>query len=195
MLGTHFHNDLGLGLANTVAAAQAGARVLASSWLGIAERSGLAATEQLLFLLAYEKETTAAVLGPDADPWWEQPDLTLLPGLADAVSRGTGVPISVTTPIVGSGVGTISTGTPFAAPDVYQPFDPETVLGLRPRVLLTHLASGRVVRAVAAELGHDLDAARAALALTWVKHRAYRTGRAVVEREQFADFLDGLHAS
>ncbi|GAB6899047.1 hypothetical protein [Kineosporia succinea] len=192
VLGTHFHNDLGLGLANSLAAARAGARVVSSSWLGIAERSGLPATEQVLFATAYEKESTAAVFGPDADPWWEQPDLTLLPGIAATVSEITGVPIDVTTPIVGSGVGSISTGTPFAHPRTYQPFDPQTVLGVRPTVLLTHLASRRVVRVVATELGHELDEEQATAALAWVKNRAYTSGQAVVPRENFAGFLDGL---
>jgi 2-isopropylmalate synthase len=189
VLGTHLHNDLGLALANALAGIQAGATVAAASWLGIAERSGLVATEQLLFLLAHE---TLAALGPVADPWWEPPDLTLLPEIARMVSVRTGVPISVTTPIVGTGVGTISTGTPFAHPQTYQPFDPQQALGIEPRVLLTHLASTRVVQAVALDLGHDLDQQQAHRALGWVKDQAYRAGEAVVPHADFAIFLDGL---
>jgi 2-isopropylmalate synthase len=189
VLGVHLHNDLGLALANTLAAVQSGAAVVASSWLGIAERSGLVATEQLLFLLAHETE---AALGPGADPWWQPPDLTRLPELARMVSARTGVPISVTTPIVGTGVGTISTGTPFADPQTYQPFDPRLTLGIEPRVLLTHLASTRVVRTVALDLGHELDRDQAHRALTWVKDQAYRSGEAVVPHADFAIFLAGL---
>ena len=133
VLGSHLHNDLGLGLANTLAAAAAGVRVLSSSWLGLAERSGLVATEQLLFLLAYRPDRTRDILGEGAMPWWTTPDLHRIPQLAALVSEATGVPITVTTPIVGGGVGSISTGTPFVDPQLFQPFDPDRLLGIAPR--------------------------------------------------------------
>ncbi|GAA3067514.1 hypothetical protein GCM10020254_08930 [Streptomyces goshikiensis] len=59
-------------------------------------------------------------------------------------------------------------------------------------MVLTHLASARVVAAVATRLGHTLDGERTRTAMAWVKGRAYRTGRAVVEDDAFADYLDGL---
>ncbi|MEU3464344.1 2-isopropylmalate synthase [Streptomyces sp. NPDC006733] len=192
VLVSHLHNDLGLGLANTLAALESGVRVAACSWLGMAERSGMVATEQLLFLLAHDPAKAAQVLGPGCEPWWSAPDLTRLPGIARMVSAETGVPLTVTTPIVGTGVATISTGTPFTHPQTFQPYDPQHHLGLAPAVVLTHLASGRVVRAVAARLGHDLDPDRTRAALAWVKDRAYRRGQAVVADADFAAYLDGL---
>ncbi|MEV6979439.1 2-isopropylmalate synthase [Kitasatospora sp. NPDC093806] len=195
VLASHLHNDLGLGLANTLEALRAGVRVVSASWLGIAERSGMVATEQLLFLLAHRPDAAAEFLGAGADAWWTAPDLTRLPGIARRVSAETGVPLSVTTPIVGSGVGTISTGTPFVHPRLFQPFDPEELLGITPDVVLTHLASIRVVKAVAARLGHELDDARAKAAMRWVKTWAYRTGRAVVPDDTFAAYLDGVCAT
>ncbi|WP_327308882.1 2-isopropylmalate synthase [Streptomyces sp. NBC_01298] len=149
VLVSHLHNDLGLGLANTLAALESGARVAACSWLGMAERSGMVATEQLLFLLAHDRAKASYVLGPDCEPWWSAPDLTRLPGIARMVAAETGVPLTVTTPIVGTGVATISTGTPFTHPGTFQPYDPERHLGLAPTVVLTHLASRRVLRTVA----------------------------------------------
>ncbi|GLU49524.1 hypothetical protein Nans01_38750 [Nocardiopsis ansamitocini] len=190
VLASHMHNDLGLGLCNTIEALRAGVRVVSSSWLGIAERSGLVATEQLLFLLAYRAERTAVLLGEAIAPWWTAPDLTRLPAIARMVSQETGVPLSVTSPIVGSGVGTISTGTPFVHPQLFQPFDPQESLGITPTVVLTHLASARVVRAVAAGLGHELDDEQVRTAMTWVKSRAYRSGQAVVADQDFAGYLD-----
>ncbi|MFD7452838.1 2-isopropylmalate synthase [Kitasatospora sp. NPDC059827] len=195
VLGCHLHNDLGLGLANTLEALRAGVRVVSASWLGIAERSGMAATEQLLFLLSHDPARAARLLGGDTPAWWTAPDLTALPHLARAVSGETGVPLGVTTPVVGSGVGTISTGTPFVHPQLFQPFDPEAVLGIAPSVVLTQLASLRVVRAVAVRLGHELDEQQARAALAWVKSRAYRTGRAVVEDAAFAAYLVGLRSA
>ncbi|GAA2143181.1 hypothetical protein GCM10009760_29190 [Kitasatospora kazusensis] len=192
VLASHLHNDLGLGLANTLEALAAGVRVVSSSWLGIAERSGMVATEQLLFLLAHRAEHTARLLGTGADPWWTPPDLTRLPGIARMVADETGVPLGVTTPIVGTGVGTISTGTPFVHPRLFQPFDPEESLGIAPSVVLTQLASARVVKAVAARLGRPLDDAQAHAATAWVKRRAFRTGRAVVDDHAFDAYLEGL---
>ncbi|MFF4415736.1 2-isopropylmalate synthase [Streptosporangium sp. NPDC001559] len=195
VLACHLHNDLGLGLANTLQALRAGVRVVSSSWLGIAERSGMVATEQLLFLLAYRADRTTALLGEGADPWWTAPDLSALTGIAQMVAQETGVPLSVTTPIVGTGVGTISTGTPFVHPQLFQPFDPQRLLGVTPRVVLTQLASARVVKAVAARLGHVLDDRQAQAAMRWVKRHVYRTGQAVVEEGTFAGYLDGLTAA
>ncbi|OLR93505.1 2-isopropylmalate synthase [Actinokineospora bangkokensis] len=184
VFASHLHNDLGLGLANTLAAARAGVRVLSSSWLGVAERSGMVATEQLLFLLA---QRGAELLG-DTDLWLTAPDLTRLPAIARAVARETGLPISVTTPIVGTGVGTISTGTPFARPQVFQPFDPTTV-GVEPTVVVTHLASARVIDAVATRLGHQLTPDRTRDALAWVKSEAYRRNDAVIPDADLDAFL------
>ncbi|MFC9742227.1 2-isopropylmalate synthase [Streptomyces noursei] len=194
VLGSHLHNDLGLGLANTLQALQAGVRVVSGSWLGLAERSGMVATEQLLFLLAHAPDRVTKLLGTShgADLWWRAPDLTRLPAIAALVSEQTGVPLTVTTPVVGTGVGTLSTGTPFVDPDLFQPYDPATLLGIEPRIVLTHLASTRVVTAVAARLGHRLDAAQSRTARAWVKARAFRTGRAVVDEHAFAAYLDGL---
>ncbi|MEU8471836.1 hypothetical protein AB0F30_28670 [Streptomyces sp. NPDC029006] len=188
VLASHPHNDLGLALANTLQALSAGVRVVASSWLGIAERAGMVATEQLLFLLARHPDRFL----DGTTPWWTAPDLTRLPGIARMVAAATGVPLSVTNPIVGTGVGTISTGTPFVHPELFQPFDPHDVLGIEPHVLLTQLASARVVTAVAARLGHTLDRDQARAAMSWAKARAFRTGRAVIEDAAFAAYLDGL---
>jgi 2-isopropylmalate synthase len=175
VFASHLHNDLGLGLANTLAAAEAGVRVLASSWLGVAERSGMVATEQVLLLLGHRG---AELLGGQ-DLWHTAPDLTRLPLLARMVATETGLPLTVTTPIVGTGVGTISTGTPFARPEVFQPYDPALV-GIEPAVVLTHLASGRVLRAVAERAGLTLAADEVAEVLTWVKAEAYRRNEAVI---------------
>ncbi|WUW26488.1 2-isopropylmalate synthase [Streptomyces sp. NBC_01463] len=187
VLASHLHNDLGLGLANSPQALAAGVRVLSSSWLGIAERAGLVATEQLLFLLARHAPELL-----DGAPWWTDPDLTRLPAIARMVADETGVPLSVTTPIVGTGVGTISTGTPFVHPELFQPYDPQQLLGIEPRAVLTQLASVRVVIAVAARLGHTLDKDQARAAMAWVKRRAFATGRSVTEDAAFADYLEGL---
>ncbi|MFD5824382.1 hypothetical protein [Lentzea sp. NPDC060358] len=190
VLASHLHNDLGLGLANTLAAIRAGVRVVSSSWLGVAERSGLVATEQLLFLLA--RRATELLGG--ADLWYTAPDLTRIPVIARQVSAETGVPLTVTTPIVGTGVGTLSTGTPFVRPATFQPYDP-AVLGIEPTVVLTHLASARVLRAVCERIGLVLDRAETTAALAWVKSEAYSRNEAVIPDEDLAEFVTGLRGA
>ncbi|WP_410627705.1 2-isopropylmalate synthase [Amycolatopsis sp. cmx-8-4] len=190
VLASHLHNDLGLGLANTLAAVRAGVRVVSSSWLGVAERSGMVATEQILFLLAHR----ATELLGEADLWRTAPDLTRIPAIARAVSAETGLPLTVTTPIVGTGVGTISTGTPFVRPATFQPFDP-AVLGIEPTVVLTHLASARVLRAVGERAGLALDRAETAAALAWVKAEAFRRNEAVIPVESLVGFVDAFRAT
>jgi 2-isopropylmalate synthase len=186
VLGSHLHNDLGLGLANTLEMARHGVRLLSSSWLGLAERVGMVATEQLLFLLAHRSE---ALLGAGAQPWIVPPDLTRVPILARAVAHETGTPLPMTAPIVGPGVNSISTGTPFVRPELFRPFDPEALLGIQPTVVLTHLASARLVTAVAARLGWSLTREEARTAMTWVKARAFTTGDPVVDETTFAAYL------
>jgi len=184
VLASHLHNDLGLALANTLEVIRSGVRVVSSSWLGIAERSGLVATEQLLYLLAAKSEACGV-----STAWWTEPDLARLSAIARAVSAETGIPLLVTTPIVGTGVGTISTGTPFVRPATFQPFDPRTV-GITPTVVLTQLASARVLEAVAERIGYPaLDSETIREALQWVKSEAYRRNTAVVPDADLARFL------
>ncbi len=93
------------------------------------------------------------------------------------------------------GVGTISTGTPFVHPRTFEPYDPQALPGISPRVLLTQLASERVVRSVAARLGFDLGREQTVTAPHWVKTRAYRRNQAVIPDEDLAGYLQGLTAS
>ncbi len=188
-VGVHNHNDLGFALANNLEAVSHGARVVASSWLGLGERTGLVPTEQLLFALGHEPEQHAERLGYSSDFWLKPPDLQGIVPIAKSVSQATNVPLTVTTPIVGPGVNSISTGTPFRSPAVFQPFDPLAVLGVPVEVILTPLANGRVINAVAAEGGFRLTPQQTTAAMLWTKSRAYRHGDAVIPRGEFFEYL------
>ena len=95
----------------------------------------------------------------------------------------------MTDPIVGTGVNTISTGTPFVNPLLFQPYDPESVLGVPQEILLTPLASKRVIDAVAQKLGWKLDAGQLTNSLEWVKSEAFDRGVGVIDRDDFVHFL------
>lgn len=180
VLGTHQHNDYGLALANNLAAIRAGVRVLATSWLGLGERNGLAPTEQLLFALTQ---------GTDGDGLWtEAPDISQLAPIAREVSRVTGVPIKVTDAVIGTGVNTLSTGTPFIDKSVFRPFDP-AIVGLVDEVLVTQMINGKVVEAVLAQEGIALERAQTKAAVRWVKDKAYTEQRAVIDRGEFVDYV------
>ena len=181
----HFHNDQGLGLALNLATLEMGHRVFGASWLGLGERSGLGHTEELLGLLAAATDEQLADLGATREDLgvnrWSP--LEIVP-TARWLSRELGLPRRQTDPFVGTGVNSISTGTPFVAPRIFQPYDAEGVLGVAPSVVLTHLASARVVRAVAAARGLQLEQAEVAEVQARAKARAYATGRAHVELDE-----------
>lgn len=191
----HLHNDLGLALANTLEAIRAGVRVVASSWLGLGERSGMTCTEQLMLILNYDSERLPVLIGDSGPLWWTEPDLTCIPEIARIVSAATDVPLKVTDPVVGTGVGSISTGTPFIAPNVFQPYDPQKLLGIDTQVFLTQLASDRVVKSVASKLGFSLTDEQAHIATRWVKTQAYRQNKSVVPEEAFRAFIEGIGAA
>jgi 2-isopropylmalate synthase len=194
MLGIHNHNDLGFAHANNIVAVRAGIRVVSTSWLGLAERNGLGPTEQLLFALTYQPEKLPERLGVTEPLWFTPPDLRGLNPLAHTVSEYTGVPLKITDPIVGTSINTVSTGSAFVAPHLFQPFDAEEVLGVPPKVILTHLASARVITSVATELGYTLSEPQVNAAMRWVKSEAYKRGEAVLPKAEFASFLAGLTA-
>jgi len=186
----HLHNDLGFGLVNTLEALGAGVLGLTSSWLGLGERAGMPPTEQLLFNLGYHFDRVRDSFGIHEAVQMGSCDLKQVVPLAHHLSKAMSFPLRTTDPIVGSGVNTISTGTPFTDPKSFQPYDPDAVLGVKRRVLLTALASKRVVTVVAAELGFELHERAADEALEWVKEQVYSRGLAVLERDEFVAFLN-----
>lgn len=97
----HGHQDRGFGVANAIAALAAGAHRAHGCALGIGERVGNTAMEQLLVNLK--------LLG------WIDRDLTTLPEYVDLVSKATGVEIPPSTPFVGRDAFRTGTGVHAAA--------------------------------------------------------------------------------
>jgi len=97
----HGHNDRGLGIANAIAAFEAGADRLHGSILGIGERCGNVALDQLminLHLMGYPKG-----------------DLSDLPALAERVAELCGVEIPANYPVLGRDAFRTGTGVHAAA--------------------------------------------------------------------------------
>ena len=97
----HGHNDRGLGLANAIAAAEAGADRIHGTILGIGERVGNCALDQLL--------VNFELLG------WSRRNVAPLAALCDLVSRATGVAIPESYPVIGRDAFRTQTGVHAAA--------------------------------------------------------------------------------
>ena len=97
----HGHRDRGFGVANALAAWEAGATRLHGTALGIGERSGNTAIDLLLVNLAMSGAIDR--------------DLSTLPAYCEAVSRACDVPIPANYPVVGSDAFRTATGVHAAA--------------------------------------------------------------------------------
>jgi 2-isopropylmalate synthase len=97
----HGHNDRGLGLANAIAAFEAGADRLHASILGIGERCGNVATDQLMINLH--------LMG------FPRGDLSDLPALAERVAELCGLEIPANYPVLGRDAFRTGTGVHAAA--------------------------------------------------------------------------------
>ena len=100
-LDWHGHSDRGLAVANTIAAIRAGASRVHGCAIGIGERVGNTAMDQLLVNLK--------LMG------WITNDLTALTEYCRRTSEGTGVPIPVNYPVVGHDAFRTGTGVHAAA--------------------------------------------------------------------------------
>lgn len=192
VIGAHLHNDYGMALASNIETVRVGVRVVAGSWLGIGERNGLAATEQLLFALAYDPDCIVARLGLNSPLWIQPPDLKQLIPLAQEISHLLGVPIKSTDPVISSAMNHISTGAYYNDPETFKPFDPEAILGVPPTLVLTHLANHSIIETVANKMGYQLSEAQISEALAWVKSYAYQNLRSVISHDEFTVFLNNL---
>ncbi|MBW4497321.1 MAG: 2-isopropylmalate synthase [Oscillatoria princeps RMCB-10] len=114
----HLHNDLGLALANALAAIDAGASVVDTSILGIGERTGITDLIQLSVALQQMR-------GEQGFP------LEKIPQLAYAVGLATGYHPDKLRPIVGRNAFTHTSKYHAKAveldPEAYEPFAPEIV--------------------------------------------------------------------
>jgi len=97
-LEAHFHQDFGMGVANTIMALSLGVEVMHTTVLGIGERSGNTPMEEVVMALK-------TMYGVDVGL-----DTTRLTPLANLVQRLTGVAVPTNKAIVGSGLYQIESG-------------------------------------------------------------------------------------
>jgi homocitrate synthase NifV len=159
-LQCHTHNDFGLGVANTLAGLQAGARYFHVTVGGIGERAGMPDLAQTAFALRHMFNIDVGIDGT-----------RLLP-LYQTVARATAQPIIPWQPIVGENIFAHESGIHvngmLANDTTFEPFLPEEVgrtrhyvLGKHSgRALIRHLLAGKGIEISDSELGICLDHVR-----------------------------------
>lgn len=124
LLAVHFHNDLGLAVANTLACIQEGANVVQCTVNGIGERAGNASLEEVVMALAMHEDQYKRSF---------KIDTTKLAPLCHLVARLTGISIPRMKPIGGANIFATEAGIHqdglLKNPDTYLPFRPEKVGG------------------------------------------------------------------
>jgi 2-isopropylmalate synthase len=92
VFSTHCHDDLGLAVANTLAAVAGGARQVECTINGIGERAGNAALEEIVMAIATRN---------DVLPYWTNIDATMLTRASKLVAAATSFPVQYNKAIVG----------------------------------------------------------------------------------------------
>lgn len=122
LLAVHFHNDLGLAVANTLACIAEGANVVQCTVNGIGERAGNASLEEVAMALTLHEDQygrTAKI------------DTTKFAPLCKLVAELTGIAMSPMKPVGGSNIFASEAGIHqdglLKNPDTYLPFRPEVV--------------------------------------------------------------------
>lgn len=171
-LVAHFHNDLGLALANTLAALEAGASGAHVTVNGVGERTGNTCLEELALVL---KLKYGRDLGFRLDRLYE---------LSQLVHRASGTEPGRHKPVVGRYAFTHESGIHVAGMLVdresYQPYPPEMV-GREHEIVFGKHSGAQGITALADLAGLALSEAGRKAVLEQVKHEAERTHGSVPE--------------
>lgn len=139
----HCHNDHALGVANTLAAVEAGATAVSTSLLGLGERAGLAATEEVILAL-YNLYNVRYF------------NLSSMYRLCKFVEDISGVTIYPSKVLAGRNIFTHATGIHqhgvLENPTTYEPYPPELV-GQKRRLVLGKLSGSHAVSSKLQEYG------------------------------------------
>jgi 2-isopropylmalate synthase len=149
-LSAHCHNDLGMAVANSIAAVRAGARQLELTINGIGERAGNASLEEVAVVLRVRQATIGLASNIRLDQLYAASRLLM---------EITGVPVAPTKAIVGANAFAHEAGIHqdgiLKNPLTYEIIPPEAV-GVPKRQLVLGKHSGHnALRAALVEIGYD----------------------------------------
>ena len=185
-LEAHFHNDFGLAIANSLAAVEEGAEVVHTTVLGMGERSGQAATEQvaLALKLLYAIDTGVR--------------LDRLHGLCRETARITGHVYPGNQPVVGSDVFRLESGIPSSwwlkimdtHPTEVFPYLPSLVGLEEPEVVLGKGSGTDSVRFWLKRIDRSLDQAQVVELTALVKEESM-SKKGLLNENEFRALVDG----
>ncbi len=144
---THYHNDLGMAVGNTISAVLAGASWISATWNGLGERAGNAPMEEVLLTLKTRL---------NVEKFNVKPLRTICRFVAEA-SRS---PISRNKPVAGLDIFTVESGIHqdglLKDRRIYEPYPPE-ILGESWRIVIGD-SSGRsgLIHVLNHEMGYDV---------------------------------------
>ena len=142
----HCHDDLGMATANTIAAAEAGAKQLHTTVNGIGERSGNTPLEELLVALRVHHSV-------------DRYDTTKLTPLSKLVQSSSGVIMPKNKAVVGENAFAHESGIHVAAvleePRTYELYSPEMVGSAR-RIIIGKHTGARALKYITKKMGYDL---------------------------------------
>ncbi|MDH5810893.1 MAG: homocitrate synthase [Candidatus Methanomethylicaceae archaeon] len=160
-LDAHCHNDLGMAVANALAAVEGGATAVHTTVNGLGERAGITALEPFAVALKvlYDVDTV---------------ELDKLPELSAMVEKFSGIPVAPTQPIVGENAFSHKGGVHAAAvifdPRTYEAFPPGLV-GRQREIVISKYAGRVAVEDRLKRLGVALNEEELLKVLSAIKER------------------------
>lgn len=172
-LSIHAHNDFGLATANALTALQAGANWVDTCLLGLGERAGLAALEEVTAYLYFRKQN-------------KKYDLPQIVDLSKQVAAKTGTTYSEFKPILGQKLFFCETGLHvealYKARETYEPFPPEK-LGLNHYFALGAKSGLNAIKSKLAQLGFELNPAQLKQLVPKIKELSLQKKRPLTDQE------------
>lgn len=151
-ISVHCHNDLGLGVANTLAAVRAGATQIECAVNGIGERAGNASLEELVMALSTKGDYYGCETGINTKQIFKTSRL---------LSTITGVGINPSKPIVGANAFAHEAGIHqhgvLNNPMTYEIMSPESIGIIKNRMVLGKHSGKHAIEARLNELGYELS--------------------------------------
>ena len=153
---THCHNDLGMAVANSLAAIQAGVRQVECTINGLGERAGNASLEEIVMALKVRHDLFGLETGIDT---------TQIVPASKLVSTVTGYPVQPNKAVVGANAfaheSSIHQDGVLKHPQTYEIMTAESVGWATNRLTLGKLSGRSAFKAKLAELGIELDSEEA----------------------------------
>ncbi|MHB9037536.1 MAG: 2-isopropylmalate synthase [Armatimonadota bacterium] len=185
VLSVHCHNDLGLAVANSLAAIKAGAQQVECAVNGIGERAGNASLEEVVMGLMVRENYFRAITGIVTSE--------LCP-TSSMVSRLTGLAIARNKAIVGQNAFAHSSGIHqdgvLKSPNNYEIFSPDDVGAIGTQIVLTARSGRHAVRHRLESLGYEVSPDK--LESLHVRFLAAADVKKVVEDDDLHALMEGI---